>query len=195
MAKRAAKLDLSHIHEQLRPLALPLGELVPDPANARKHNDKNLAAIRGSLAQFGQRKPLVVQRTGMIIRAGNGTYEAAKSLGWEHLACVLVDEDDVSAVGFAIADNRTAELAEWDEEVLGKLLREVEVGEESLQEMFAGLAKDLDLIDADSGSGASDESSPPDRFQVVVTCVNEEQQKQLLERLSQEGYECKGLIV
>jgi len=109
---------------------------------------------------------------------------------------VLVDEDDVSAVGFAIADNRTAQLAEWDEEVLGRLMKEVEVGEEGLQVMFADLAKDLDLIAGDvapPADGASD--TAPDRYQVVVTCANEDAQKQLLERLAGEGFDCRGLIV
>ena len=159
MVKRAAKVDLSHIHEQLGELALPIADLVPDPANARKHGDKNLAAIKGSLAQYGQRRPAVVQREGMVVRAGNGMLQAAISLGWTHLACLLVDEDNVSATGFAIADNRTAELAEWDEEVLGRLMQEVDVGEESLQIMFADLAKDLDLLTAPADAA----QAPPPR--------------------------------
>lgn len=111
-----------NILEPLRPLALPIETLTPDPANARTHGDKNLAAIQGSLAKFGQRKPIVVQRQGMIVRAGNGTLAAAKALGWTEIAAVVVDESDIEATGFAIADNRTAELAEWDEDVLSQLL-------------------------------------------------------------------------
>lgn len=112
----------AHIAEPLRRLSVPIADLTPDPANARKHGQRNLDAIKASLAAFGQRKPLVVQRQGMIVRAGNGTMQAAKALGWEHIAAVVIDEDSAQAVQFAIADNRTAELAEWDDETLATLL-------------------------------------------------------------------------
>ena len=45
--------------------------LVFDPANARKHGEKNLAAIKSSLQRFGQQKPIVVDANG-VVRAGNG---------------------------------------------------------------------------------------------------------------------------
>ena len=111
-----------NIVDQLKELAVPIDNLHPDPANARKHNDKNLEAIKASLAKFGQRKPIVVQREGMIVRAGNGTLAAAKALGWKHIAAVVLEEDNATASQFAIADNRTAELAEWDTETLATLL-------------------------------------------------------------------------
>lgn len=111
-----------HIAESLRPLAVPIDTLMPDAANARRHSERNLEAIKASLTRFGQRAPIVVQRDGMIVRAGNGRLEAAKSLGWTHIAAVIVDDSSVDAVAFAIADNRTAELAEWDTETLATLL-------------------------------------------------------------------------
>lgn len=110
------------IVEALRHLAVPIDSLHPDPANARKHGPRNIDAIKASLAKFGQRKPIVVQRDGMTVRAGNGTLEAAKALGWAEIAAIVVDDDDATAVQFAIADNRTAELAEWNADVLGTLL-------------------------------------------------------------------------
>ena len=65
-----------------------------DPANLRLHDDENIAAIKGSLARFGQRKPIVVNREGNVIEAGNGTWAAAKSLGWPKIAAVFVEEGD-----------------------------------------------------------------------------------------------------
>ncbi len=112
----------THIAEPLRGLAIDIDELHADPANARRHDVKNIAAIKASLAKFGQRSPVVVQRQGMTVRAGNGRLEAARELGWTHIAALVIDEDDVTATAFAIADNRTAELAEWDTEALGDLL-------------------------------------------------------------------------
>ena len=118
--------DLSHITPDLRGLARPIDQLVPDPANARTHPEKNMAALRASLANFQQRKNVVVQvkKDGTrVVRAGNGTLEAALVLGWTHLAWAEIDESDVSATAFAIADNRTAELAEWEDETLAQLLK------------------------------------------------------------------------
>ena len=110
------------IHPSLSALAVQIADLTPDPRNARRHGTRNLDAIRRSLERFGQRKPIVVQREGMIVRAGNGFLEAARALGWTEVAAVLVDEADVEATAYAIADNRTAELASWDDEVLAELL-------------------------------------------------------------------------
>jgi ParB-like chromosome segregation protein Spo0J len=121
---------MEYIAEQLRPLAVPIGSVNHDAANARKHGEKNMAAIVASLTRFGQRAPIVVQRKGMVVRAGNGRLAAAKSLGWSHIAAVVVDDESVEAVAFAIADNRTAELAEWDQETLASLLNTM--GEEDL---------------------------------------------------------------
>jgi ParB-like chromosome segregation protein Spo0J len=106
---------------------LRIADLTPDPQNARQHDDKNLKAIEGSLKEFGQRKPIVITEAGVIV-AGNGTVEAAKRLGWTHIETVKVpadwSQDQVKA--FALADNRTAELATWSPQVLAAQLIELE---------------------------------------------------------------------
>jgi DNA modification methylase len=103
-----------------------ISDLDLDPNNARKHSQKNLDAIKASLTKFGQRKPIVINHKGVVL-AGNGTVEAAKSLGWDHIdvATVPADWDEATARAYALADNRTAELAEWDENVLAKQLLEL----------------------------------------------------------------------
>lgn len=127
MARRTSSApDLSHIAEALRPLAVDISTLNPDPANARLHNEANLTAIKASLTRFGQDQPLVVQRAGMIVRKGNGRLEAAKALGWTHVAAVIVDDSDWEAVARALADNRTAELATWDTSILSRLMVELD---------------------------------------------------------------------
>lgn len=96
--------------------------LTLDPENARTHSQKNIDAIAGSLTTFGQRRPLVVW--GDIVIAGNGTVEAAKSIGWEKIEITRVPADWThdQARAYALADNRTAELAEWDSESLLDIL-------------------------------------------------------------------------
>lgn len=111
----------------LRTRLVPLEKLMPDPANARKHDDRNLDAIRRSLSRFGQRKPIVCARSNdgqLIVIAGNGTLEAARSLGWTEITIVDVPSewDADTARAYAIADNRTAELADWDQVQLSSAL-------------------------------------------------------------------------
>jgi len=91
----------------------PVADLVLDPNNARAHDERNLEAIATSLARFGQQKPIVVAPDGTVL-AGNGTLAAAKHLGWSEIAAITTDLKGADARGYAIADNRTAELAEWD---------------------------------------------------------------------------------
>ena len=101
-----------------------ISSLVLDPNNARKHDEKNLEAIKGSLTKFGMQKPIVVDKKGVVL-AGNGTLAAAKALGWEKIAVVRTDLEGFNAAAYALADNRTSELASWDEDVLGKSLHEL----------------------------------------------------------------------
>lgn len=97
-----------------------------DPNNARKHSKRNLDAIAASLNKFGQRKPIVVHN-GTVI-AGNGTLEAAKSLGWTEIGITRCpdDWDADTAKAYALADNRSSELAEWDDLVLANQLLDLD---------------------------------------------------------------------
>lgn len=128
---------------------LAITELTLDPQNARQHDSKNLKAIEGSLTQFGQRKPIVITEANVIV-AGNGTVTAAKNLGWETIEAVRVpadwSADQVKA--FALADNRTAELATWAPEVLAAQLLELEEAGFEIAEF--GFDKVEPEIDTDS---------------------------------------------
>ena len=132
--KAATGPKLDYIDERLRPLAVLVKTLTPDPDNARKHPDENIDAIIKSLRQFGQRRPLVVQKNGMIVRAGNGVLTAAKELNWSHVAAIIIDEDDATAKAYGIADNRTGDLSEFDERELAAILEELEAENEALIE-------------------------------------------------------------
>ena len=101
---------------------LPISSLIPDPNNVRQHDEKNLSAIKGSLAKFGQQKPIVIDEKNVVI-AGNGTLESAKALGWTEINCVRSDLKTMTEkTAFALADNRTAELATWNMDALGSEL-------------------------------------------------------------------------
>ena len=116
-------------------MKIQITQLSLDPKNARKHSQRNLDAIAASLEKFGQRKPIVVHRG--VVLAGNGTLEAAKSLGWTEIEVAEVPEDwdNDTAKAYALADNRTAELAEWDESELAKQLLELVDADWNIEEL------------------------------------------------------------
>ena len=116
------QVDLTYITADLRPLAVPIDSVRLDPGNARTGHAVDETAE--SLDTYGQRKPIVVNRSeNNKIEAGNGTWKSAKELGWSHIAAVFVEDDNDTAVGYAIADNRTSELSEWDSEMLATYLQ------------------------------------------------------------------------
>ena len=131
---------------------IEIERLHADPANARRHPTHNLDAIKASLARFGQQKPIVVDADN-IVRAGNGTLEAAKALGWDAIAVVRTPLKGSEAAAYAIADNRTSELAEWDEAALAETLRGLQSEDFDLEAagftdaevdaMLEGLASDM----------------------------------------------------
>lgn len=125
MSKAKPQVTYPYIIEPLQQFAVPVESLTPDPKNARKHNAKNIAAIKASLLKFKQYQPIIVQREGMIVRAGNGRLQAAKELGWTHIAALVVDADNVESVSLAITDNWTADTAEWNVEVLLEAVSEL----------------------------------------------------------------------
>lgn len=198
MAKTRTKTpdaDLSYIAESLRPLAVPIGDLVLDPANARKHGKKNLDAIKASLRVYGQRHPVIVNKRTGHVEAGNGRLESARALGWSHIAVVYVDDDPTTAAGFAIADNRTAELAEWDTESLDALLRTVQVDDQDLAKMLTELAEQEKIVPNDDNSQAEPTYSPAGlEYRILIECTDEAQQAALLEQFEKDGLKCRPLI-
>lgn len=105
----------------------PIDSLTPDPDNARTHDADNLGAIAASLKAFGQQKPIVVDTRGVVL-AGNGTLAAARSLGWTEVDVVETDLEGAAAAAYAIADNRTGELSQWDYQALALALEQLPAG-------------------------------------------------------------------
>lgn len=127
-----------------------IAALKPDPKNARIHSPKNIKAIKDSLERFGQYSPLVIEKGKNIVLAGNGTLEAMRELGW--IECDVVEfapGDKSAAAALALADNRTAELGKWDDEMLKDLLgdmpKDLQVvmgwSEKELQRLLAPMKK------------------------------------------------------
>lgn len=138
-----------------------VADLSCDPSNARRHSPRNIDAIKASLSRFGQQKPIVVGKGGVVI-AGNGTLEAARALGWESVAAVETALEGPEAAAYAIADNRTGELAEWDDAALAELLSSIQADDASLLEAIGFDANQLaGMVEAMERSGLTDPDSVP----------------------------------
>ncbi len=116
-------LDLPYIAPDLQGLAVPVGTLVPSPHNARRHGERDLQVLADSYARYGQRKPIVVRAGTNEVLAGNGQLQAAMRLGWTHIAASVFHGSDEDATEFALVDNQSALLSEWDLPVLSEQLR------------------------------------------------------------------------
>ena len=106
----------------LRIERVSIASLHQDPANARAHGPRNISAIKASLARWGQQKPIVIG-AGDVVVAGNGTLAAAIELGWDEIDVVRTDLEGAERIAYAIADNRTAELASWEDDILAATLQ------------------------------------------------------------------------
>lgn len=152
-----------------------IAALEPDPANARKHSARNVEAIAGSLRQFGQRRPLVVY--GSTVIAGNGTLEAARSLGWTEIAVTRVprDWDYNRARAYALADNRTSELAEWNSDALAEQLLELDANGWDVSEFgFTPLAPPTNPFDEWTGMPDYEQGDKLSKFRVTVHFATDE---------------------
>jgi len=96
----------------------PVEKLIPFAQNARTHSDAQVAQIAASIAEFGFNAPILVDTNSGII-AGHGRLLAARKLGLTEVPVIVLDHlSETQKRAYIIADNKLAELAGWDEEVL-----------------------------------------------------------------------------
>ncbi|MEN2423028.1 ParB N-terminal domain-containing protein [Streptomyces rimosus] len=170
------------IHETIRSLAVPIEDLTPYERNPRRGK---VEVVRRSLEVHGQYRPIVVNRPGGVILAGNHTYAAARELGWAEIAVTFVDVDEETAKKILIVDNRASDLATNDPDVLTELLGELSdlegtgYSEDDVQHLLGGTVP------------AAEEFAS--RFEVVVECGSEDAQQEVFERLTGEGWSCRVL--
>lgn len=112
----------------------PLDMFTPDPENARGHDARNIRAIADSIKQFGQRIPILVDAD-LVIRKGNGTWLATKLLQRTHIWAIPLELEGPAKSAFAIADNRTAELAHWEWKIVKDTLQRLEAEGQDITEL------------------------------------------------------------
>jgi len=111
-----------------------INNLKADHKNARKRTDRSAELIKESLERYGAARSIVIDEENRIL-AGNGTVEGAKAAGIKNVRIIETEGDEIIAirrtglsedekVGLALADNRTSDLSEWDQEMLHHLAQQ-----------------------------------------------------------------------
>lgn len=150
-----------HLKIESRPLEL----LIPYVRNARTHSDEQVAQIAASIAEFGFVNPVLIGSDGVVI-AGHGRLLAARRLGMAEVPVIVLDHlSEAQRRALVIADNRIAENAGWDEELLRAeltALRDEHFDLDLLGFAEAELGSLLDAINVNPAPGASESNSTPE---------------------------------
>lgn len=98
-------------------------DLAPHPENPRRGN---IDVIKESLATTGQFRPVLANSRNNTIIGGHHVVQAATELGWEKVAVLWLDVDDTEHKRIMLADNRAADLGDYDQEILLALLQDAD---------------------------------------------------------------------
>jgi site-specific DNA-methyltransferase (adenine-specific) len=131
---------MAQIHGTLDDLTVDIDSVQPHPDNVR---EGDIGAIVSSLKHHGQYRPIVVSTRTRNICAGNHTWKAAKQLGWKRLAVTFVDVDADGERRILLVDNRSNDVASYDNQALTDLLVELTATVDGL----AGTGYDGDDLD------------------------------------------------
>ena len=101
----------------------PIAALKPDQENPRSHTPKQIRRLAASIESLGFNHPILVDREFRVI-AGHGRLLACQELDWAEVPTIVIDHlSETQRRAFVIADNRLAENAGWDDQVLARQLK------------------------------------------------------------------------
>ena len=102
----------------MKNITRPIEDLIPDPRNARKHPAEQISRLIGSIKEFGFLAPILINSENRIL-AGHGRVEAARKAGLKDVPCLQVEHlTETQQRAYVLADNRLAQMAEWDMEIV-----------------------------------------------------------------------------
>ena len=126
----------------------PIADLIVNARNARTHSARQVEQIAASILKFGFIIPIVVNDKGVVL-AGHGRLRAAQRLGLKEVPIIVVKHlTEELQRAFMLADNRLAELAGWDEELLRVELQELSLVIDFEFEVTGFDTVDLDRLEA-----------------------------------------------
>ena len=168
---------------------VPTDEVVPYDKNPRL-NDDAVGAVANSIREFGFKVPIVVDGEGVVV-SGHTRLKAAKALGLTEVPVIVADDlDETKIKAFRLADNKVAELADWDESLLVKELEELADLSYDMGQFEFDLDPEPDGDDDDLGD-IPDNINVMETFALNVIVSDEAEQAELYEEMLGRGYEVK----
>ena len=161
-----------------------INNLKPDHKNARKRTDRSAELIKESLQRYGAARSVVIDENNRIL-AGNGTVEGAKAAGIKNVRIIETEGDEIIAVrrtgltedqkvGLALADNRSSDLSEWDNDMLRALSAEHDIDSWFTQDELTELISEPDFDPASiDDQGRLDETVPKEINCTCPACGHE----------------------
>lgn len=130
----------------------PIGKIVPYAKNPR-NNDSAVDAIARSISEFGFKVPIIVDKKGVIV-AGDARLKAAKSLNLKEVPVIVAADLTAKQIrALRIAENKTSELATWDDDLLSQELTQLQIDEFEIESIGFTIDEIDDLLEnADTGS-------------------------------------------
>ncbi len=185
-----------HIRDRIKELRrVRAGDLRPNPRNWRTHPKRQQEALRGVLAEIGYADALLARELedgSLELIDGHLRAETTPEVV---VPVLVLDVSAEEATKLLAVLDPLANLAGRNEDALHELLAEVETGHPGLQALFDELADGdpapSDDREAEGGPGGECEPPLPDVFQILVQCRDEDQQRELFERLTAEGWSCR----
>src|ERR1700730_9378723 len=118
-------METGSLKPRLRIEYRPLDEITPNPRNPRKHSSRQIKKLARIISKQGFNVPLVIDRHGNLL-AGHARYEACIKLGFTEVPTICLEHlNEHEALAFVLADNRLAELSEWDDKLLAEHLKDL----------------------------------------------------------------------
>src|SRR5258706_10165941 len=138
-----------------------LGDLVPDPRNARTHPKRQIDQLKASIEAFGFTNPILADPEGHII-AGHGRLQAARAMGLTEVPTIILSGlSEIQKRALRIADNKIALNAGWDLEILQLELSELALLDVDIDPTLTGFSTgEIDVI-VSSGTDPADGVIPP----------------------------------
>lgn len=171
-------------------------ELVANSRNWRTHPKAQAEALRGILEEIGQVGELYAyhsERAGgkLVLIDGHLRSEEFADQEWD---VAITDLSDEEADKLLLAYDPLAAMAEANKENLEALIRDVQIKSEGLAGMLGKLAEQNAIIAKNQEPDQEPEPDIPEQFCVLIECETEDQQKEILQRMTNEGLQCRALI-
>jgi hypothetical protein len=172
------------------------GELVPNPRNWRTHPPEQHDALRGVLAEVGYAGALLVRELeGGQLQLIDG-HLRAETTPDAVVPVLVLDVDEQEAIKILVTHDPLAGLAGADVERLNDALSECDIHNPALMAMLAELDDDARRVNESADEPADRPAVEiPESWQVVVECSSEDEQREVYERMREEGYRCRVLTL